>query len=289
MILLGYIIRKFNVISAEQVKGLSNVLLTVIAPASVLSSGYQPYTKELASSLVLTFVMAVTYYVFALLITWALFTFILKNKNLRGVSVSMSVFASTGFIGFPMALMLFGEEGLLYAVVYNMVFCIIIFSVGIRLLGGKDTKTSWKSIFISPLMIASFIAVILFISPVKVPVFMQRSFEVVGNMTAPVSMMIIGAWMVGVNMKSIFSSGRSYLVIFLRLFAFPMFVLLILRLFDLSATLTGAFVLITALPIASFNVLFAEKYGGDTAYANKTMLLSLCFSIISIPIIMMLL
>lgn len=288
MIGLGYYMRKKSILSADHVKGLSNLLLSVVLPLSILSSGYQKYTLELGKSLLLTLGIVLAYYILSLLVSHLLFALVLKDKGYRGVSVTMTVFANTGFMGFPLVLMLYGSVGVLYAAVYNLLYGLFQFSFGVKEVGSGNVKVTWSDIFQSPVTISSFLSVVLFVVPWKVPSFVQAAFVTVGGMTAPISMFIVGAWMVGVNWKRIFLSKFSYLIVFIRLLAYPLLMLFILHFFNLPVEMFGTIVLITALPIGSLNVILAEKYGADVTYVNETMLLSLILSLVTIPSVMML-
>jgi hypothetical protein len=288
MIGLGYYLKRTNILTSEHFGGLSKLLLSVILPFSVLVSGNQHYSNGLAQSLVFTVGIVGAYYILALFLSWILFRFIIKEKGKVGVSITMTVFANTGFMGFPLAMILYGPEGLLYAAVYNLLYNLFLFSFGVKLLGADTHSISWKEIVSDPLTISSILAIILFISPIKLPPFLQSTLEAVGDMTGPISMMIVGAWMVGVNWKRILLSKFAYVVCCIRLLVYPLITLLILTCFNLRPEMLGTIVLLTALPIGSLNVIFAEKYGADVVYVNETMLLSLFFSMITIPIVMML-
>lgn len=287
MIGLGYYIRKASILSPEHFGGLSKLLLTVILPFSVLASGNQRFSNGLAHSLVLTVLIVSAYYIFSLFLSWIILRSVIKEKGKVGPSVTMTVFANTGFMGFPLVMILYGTAGLLYAAIYNLLYNLFLFSFGVKLLGGETNSISWGEILRDPLTISSILAIVLFVSPVKLPPLVQSSLEIVGDMTGPVSMMIVGAWMVGVKWRQIFLSKLPYLICVLRLLIYPFIVLSVLRVFDLRPEMLGTIVLLTALPIGSLNVIFAEKYGADVVYVNEAMLLSMIFSMISIPVIMM--
>lgn len=288
MIGLGYYLKKTNILSSEQVDGLSNLLLSVILPFSVLASGNQHFSNGIAQSLVFTVVIVGAYYTISLLLSWLLFRFVIKEKGKVGVSITMTVFANTGFMGFPLAMILYGSEGLLYAAVYNLLYNFFLFSFGVKLLGADTKAVSWKEILSDPLTVSSILAIILFVSPIKLPPVIHSTLETIGDMTSPISMMIVGAWMVGVNWKRLFLSKLSYLICFVRLIVYPLLLLFVLRMLDLRVEMLGTIILLTALPIGSLNVIFAEKYGADVVFVNETMLLSLLFSMVSIPVVMML-
>ena len=103
-------------------------------------------------------------------------------------------------------------------------------------------------------------------------------------------MMIIGAGFVGVRFKEIFTDGLSYLVCFLKLIVYPAILYLILTIFPiLSPQARMVCVTMSALPIGSFNVILPRKYGGDAVFANKTLMVSMILSLITLPVVISLL
>ena len=286
MIVLGYVLRKKEIISGCGVSEMSKMLLSVVLPFSVLSSGNETGTSDLAFSLLLCALVVAIYYLVSLAISYVTFKMIHKDNGRLGVSVTMAVFANTGFIGIPLAKILYGASGLMVAVVYNLLYNLFLFTVGIRLFGSKDNRPSWKEIVIDPLSISSVLAILLFLSPYKIPPVINDVLVQVGDMTVPISMMIVGAWMVDVDWTRIFSSIDSYLVCFFRLILFPIIGLLVLKPLIADEGFVGSVVLLTALPIGSLNVIFAEKYKADVNFANETMLLSMVLSLFTIPMVM---
>lgn len=286
MIVLGYVLRKKEIISDCGVSELSKMLLSVVLPFSVLSSGNETGTSDLAFSLLSCALVVAIYYLVSLAISYVTFKTIHKDNSRLGVSVTMAVFANTGFIGIPLAKILYGASGLMVAVVYNLLYNLFLFTVGIRLFGSKENRPSWKEIVIDPLSISSVLAILLFLSPYKIPPVINDVLVQVGDMTVPISMMIVGAWMVNVDWTRIFSSIDSYLVCFFRLILFPIIGLLILKPLISDEGFFGSVVLLTALPIGSLNIIFAEKYKADVNFANETMLLSMALSLFTIPIVM---
>ena len=76
----------------------------------------------------------------------------------------MAVFANVGFIGFPVVAELYGKEGTLYAVIYNLAYQIFLFTAGTALLSGKK-EVDWKEMLLDPMTATSLAAIAIFLSP----------------------------------------------------------------------------------------------------------------------------
>ncbi len=286
LVALGFIIKKIKLVSTDTVNELTNILISVTLPLSVLASGGEECSREMITNIGLSFLIISLYYIAAFIISFLAFRPVLKDRGERATGINMAVFANTGFIGIPLAQIMYGQEGMIYAIIYNLIYNVFLFTIGVRLLDGKtEIKGCFKSIFLDPLSISSIVAILLFFSPVKLPSPVQNFLTNVGDISSPLSMMIIGAWLVGVDFRNIIKRPVSYYISFVRLLVLPVILYLVLSFFNLDSIMVSSIVLISALPIGSLNVIFAKKYGHDVSFVNETMMLSLCLSLITIPVI----
>lgn len=286
MAALGYVLRKRGVIYAELQKGLSTLLLTVILPFSILTSSDSVFSTNMAEKLLLSGVIASGYYIAALALTVWLFGILKTGQHKRGIAVTMAVFANVGFIGFPVVEELYGKEGTLYAVIYNLAYQIFLFTIGTGLLSGRK-KIDWKEMLLDPVTAASLAALLIFLSPFRFPAIVSESFDAVGSMTVPLSMIIIGCDMAMVKSRTLFSDALSYLVSGLRLLVFPAALAVILKLAGTDPSLARVMVLMTALPCGSLNVILAERYGCEKQFATATVVLSMVLMVITVPVVLL--
>ena len=286
LVALGFVIKKIKLVSTDTVNELTNILISVTLPLSVLASGGEECSREMITNIGLSFLIISLYYIAAFILSYLAFRPVLQDRKERASGINMAVFANTGFIGIPLAQIMYGQEGMIYAIIYNLIYNVFLFTIGVRLFDGKtEMKECLKSIFLDPLSISSIVAILLFFSPVKLPSPVQNFLTNVGDISSPLSMMIIGAWLVGVDFRNIIKRPVSYYISLVRLLVLPVILYLVLSLFNLDSVMVSSIVLISALPIGSLNVIFAKKYGHDVSFVNETMMLSLCLSLITIPVI----
>ena len=108
-------------------------------------------------------------------------------------------------------------------------------------------------------------------------------------MSGPLSMMLVGSWLIGVDLKSVLKKPLCYLVSLMRLLILPLLVFFVLSLLDVDELMTDTITLISAIPVGTLNVIFSKKFGGDSHLANETMMQSLVLSVVTIPLIVLLL
>lgn len=284
MVLFGYILKRLRIINDEFQSQLSNLLIKAILPVSILSSSCNKFSKELSHGLFITAIICLVYYVFSLIFTTFLSRHFKSDKETKKIFITMSVFANVGFIGFPIATELYGDNGMLYAVIYNMFFQIFFFTYGTNLLSNKG-KLKIKDIFKTPVTISSFLAIIIYLSPFRFPSFIGESLSTVGGMMVPLSMIIIGCSLVDVKPSEILKDRYSYLVSLLRLILFPLIIFSLLFIFKIRGEVAIILTILTALPSGSLNAILAKQYNCNPKYATRTVVQSMVLMIVTLPII----
>ena len=286
LMLLGYFLRKHNIITEQFQKDITSFMLKVALPANVLTTANNPFSRELSANLLLTAGIAVVYYTLSLLITRLLSRMLPLSQGGRVVFITSCVFANTAFIGFPLATELLGSEGLLYAVIFNIVWIIFFYTVGISLFTGQRT-IRLKTLFTTPVSVASICAVLLYVSPIRFPAFIQDTLSTLGAMVAPISMLVVGCSLVHIRPIDILKDGYSYFVSVIRMVGFPLAMLFILKLIPGIPSMVAVICcLASCLPGASMNVVFAQEYGCEPQYASRAVVQGTLLMIVTVPLFM---
>lgn len=288
LVATGYVIKKINLVSDNTTDELSDVLLKVIVPCSIIASGFEGKSGDV-KKLGLSFLIISLCYIAFFIISFLVFRVIVKEKGKRNISVNMCVFANTSFIGLPLTQVLFGSEGMIYAVIYNLLYNVFMFTYGIRLFDGeRKEKVDIKGILLEPLTISSVLSIILFLLPIENGGVIEDFFAAIGGVSGPLSMMLVGSWLIGMDLKKVMTKPLCYVVSLMRLLILPFIVYLVLSLFPMDEVMRNTIVLMSALPVGTLNVIFSKKYGGDATFPNETMMQSLALSVVTIPLIVLL-
>lgn len=285
LIFIGYVLRKTNQITDRFEKDLGTFLMRVILPFSILRSANTAFSAELSRNLGQAAVFAIAYYIFVPLCLFALMRSIPSTLNEKKIAVTLGTFANTSFLGFPIVEELFGRAGLLYGVTYNLIFLFAFLIFAEAYVSGKRTDVL-KSIVTNPGIIASILAVPIFLSPVKLPTVIDDCFQMMGSMMTPISLLIIGCRMTSIRLVAIFTDRLAWLLTALRLAVFPALAYFVLVPFHLDPNLTAALTLITGLPSGAMNVIIANQYDCAVDLASKTVALSTIAMLVTLPILM---
>lgn len=268
MVAVGFLLKKNHVIDDDFQNKLSGLLVGAVLPLSVLATGNKEYSPAISQGLVKTGLIGIAYYLISIVVMLAIARLLKLQPSKKGVFVTLGVFANTAFIGYPIAGALFGNEGVLYAVVYNLLFQTFLFTIGVRLLDSGQ-KMQWKPFLTSPLTISSVSSLLIFVSPFRFPAPVTSAFQTIGSMSVPLSMIIIGCSLADMKFFEIWSSPLSYIVSAFRLAIFPLAMLFVLRLLGISGVAASTCVLLTALPPGALNVIMAQRYKGDVKFATQ--------------------
>ncbi len=289
-VLLGLLLRKKRIIDERTQGSLSDILLRAVLPFTIIASSQHEYSMDTVKSIIAVAGAAILYYLCTIVFLRIVIFKTKVEQHEKVVLLNTAVFANTGFVGFPLMLSLFGNKGLLLASIYNLMYNLFFYTYGATLYSNR--KGEIKQILFNPVSIASIGAIALFIVPWRMPAFVLDTINIVGNMTVPLSMIILGSTLATIDVKKLFTDVKSYIITALRLIVFPllmMVAIVIVRKFVWVSPETAiTLVLMTALPCGTMNVIYAEKYNCAPKFAARTVVMSLFLMSITLPIMLFL-
>ena len=285
-IAIGFSLRKSRVIDERSHNNLSEILLKAVLPFTIIASSQYEYSESLARSIAAVAVGSAAYYAVALIVIWTIVKKSKLNEQVKRVFVTASIFGNTNFVGIAIMSGLMGKSGLLLAAVYNLVYNIFFYTLGAHIL--SKGKNSFYDIVVNPVSLTSILSIILFFVP-RLPVFISDTVSVVGDMTLPLSMMILGSMLTTVDWKKLVIDLGSYVVAFLRLIVSPVLMMAALvvvgKFISISHHTIFTLVIMTALPAGTMNAIFAEKYNCAPKFCARTVTLTLLLMVITMPLL----
>lgn len=282
---IGYGLRKTDHISERFEKELGSFLIRIVLPFNILYSANTGFDPDLSRNLLYSAIFAAAYYAVMILGLLAFVRILKKENETKKIFVTLGAFQNVSFLGFPIIQGLFGPSGLLYGVIFNLIFLFFFLSFAQTYISGKQTDI-FKSIITDPGIIASIAAIPIFLSPVKLPDVVNDVFHLMGSMMTPISLLIIGSRMTSIRFKEIFTDGLAWLVSAIRLLIAPGIAYLMLLPFRLDPTMTAILILISGLPSGAMNVILANEYDCDVNLASKSVALSTFLTLASLPLLM---
>lgn len=288
MIFMGYVIVKARLLKGEDSKVISKIVLYLIIPCVIINAFQVDYTSEKVQGLLLAFAASVMLQVLLLIIVWGA-----GRMGLNEVEKASVYYSNAGNLIMPIVTFVLGQEWVLYGCVFMSVQIVFVWSHGKWVLS-RQSKIDWKKILLNINMVAVFAGVFLFFTKIRLPQILNQTFGSVGSMIGPTSMMVTGMLIAEMSLKDIFTNGRVYFITFLRLIAVPAVALLLLK---VSGLVNGSpdgkkLLLIVFLavitPSASTITQMCQVYGNDSQYASAINVMTTLFSIVTMPLMVLL-
>ena len=288
MVILGYAACKLGYMGDKFDKKLSSIVVDITCPLLVLSSVMGEEMPDRSLSLPLVGVGFLTYIILLVFGFWVP-RFISKNHDDQGMIGFSLMFANVGFIGYPIVASIFGPKAVFYAALLNVPNTFFIFTAGVMLVKGEYSIRQFNpKVLLSPALIGAFIAALLVAFGVHTPEMIARPITMVGNITVPAALMIIGSSMARLPLREIIGSGKVYATSFLRLMIVPLSVYFLFRLCGVNTLINNINTVVIAMPVASFGTMFCMKYGRNPSLMTEATFITTLFSIITIPLITLL-
>lgn len=285
---LGYFIFKIKLVDDNFTKQLSALVIKVTMPALLLSSVLDITERQPLRDVLTSFGIAVALFFIVMPIVGFLLAKLFRVKrNSTGLYVFMATFSNVGFMGFPVISALAGEVGLFYAAIYNLVFNVAVFTLGVWLVNhDKDGESSGFDIklLMSPGVIAALLAIALYFMNIKLPVLLSDTIRSVGSITSPSAMLIIGCTLAKMDVKTVFSDWRLYPWTLIKQIVIPILLWIPLAMIIKNEILLTVTFILFLMPVANNAVLFANTYNGDEELAARSVFLTTLFSLLTVPI-----
>jgi predicted permease len=287
--LIGYIANKIKWLPIESSKYLSQLLINISSPCLVIySMSQQELNRETTSS-----VIQVAALMFLALTTAAVLAFfavkVMKAPAAdRGVYQAALVLTNSGFMGFPLALAVFGEKGLFLMIIANAVFTLYTYSVGVlMLIAGKEERltagTVLRSIVSIP-VVSSVIGLVIFAFGIPLPSLLGDFLKTVGNITIPLSMIIIGIQLAESRVREVLNNRHIYETIVLRLAVIPAALFIVFMWLPVNPFAFCIVIFAMSMPTAAVTPVLSEIHGVNAKLAAQAVFITTMLSMLTIPV-----
>ncbi len=298
IVFLGAVARKKHLMNDDFDALLSRLVMTVTLPGMILDSVLSNTNLPSTETIFLMLGYSTLVYIIVCILAVLLGRFVYRgiSKAAKGAHAFLIAFGNTGFIGFAVLSSIFGADSVLYGAVYNIPYNIFMFSVGLIFISStgsnKDERHGLKfqakmiaKQLVSPVLISCFVAMFLAIFGITDSGFVGQTCNLLGQMTVPAAMLIIGSSLAKMPLKDMFKDKWSYLTTALRLIIVPLLLFYVCGLFIHDSYLLAIVVVISAMPAASSGIMMCLAYGGDSRTMARGTFLTTLFSLITLPLI----
>lgn len=290
IMIIGVILRKRKIIDEHSTSALSSILVNVTNPFLILCAFQKEYTPTLVRMGFAVLGLSVIMHLLSAFIGNLVFRFE-KNTDRRKIFSFAMTFSNCGFLGYPVLMTLCSslgdENGLFYGVFFTLFFHIFCWSYGVILMNdGKSlsTRVLCKKIFSNPCFVSVILGFVMYMLQIKLPPFISEGMAYIGDMTFPLSMLIVGSLFCNLKISELFKDKSVYLFLALKQIAFPAVMIFVCKLVGLPLMLAYILIAMCSMPAASNTAIMADYYGADKTFAAKCVSLSTAVSVITIPL-----
>lgn len=284
---LGFLIRKINLISSDFTKELANIIIYVTLPAKIFTSMDFPFSKNVFASGITVMIIGLVFYgamvIFASLVT----KFLNVDTKKQGVFKFMIVFGNVGLLGYPVMDATFGREGVFHVALFNIWFNIFLWTAGIKYIKDEDNNFN-PNLMLNPGLIATIAGFIFFLLSIRLPTALQSSVTLLGDSTTPMAMLVVGSLLAETKITAALKETNLQIYTVIKLAIIPAAMYFVLTLMGFSGVIRAIPVILSGMPAAVNTAVFARKYEADFHFASRGVFISTLFSLVSIPLMILL-
>lgn len=287
LLIVGHFLNKKKILDSHINTGLSALLLNATNPALILSSlgATGGVAKGDVSKLL---VFGLCFYIMLPIFAWLIVHLLRIHPSKRSIAQLLIIFSNTGFMAIPILQTLYGDVSVFYSNILNLPFNFLFFSYGVYLMnretaGASGGKLNWRK-FINPGIVASAIALLLYFCNITLPKVATETFSFLGNMTPPLSMIILGSVLAEYPLSSIFKDLKINLMLIAKQLLLPVIATVLAHLVFTDPVITGIITLTFAMPCATMTVMLSKEYKSDTLTASAGVVFTTVLSLITIPV-----
>lgn len=280
LMLAGGIAFRCKWINESGVRQISNLLLYVVNPMTMIAAYQTTFTLEKLRDLSVTFVISAITLIIGVLVAKFLF------GNLEGVEKFGICFSNCGFMGIPLIKAVLGDGAVFYLSAYLVAANLITWTYGIYLVTHDKAYLSVKKAILNPGTLSVIAGLLLFFSPVKLPELLYNGVNTLGNLNTPLAMIVLGSYIARIPLKQLILSRHIYFVSALRLIVYPLATLALLCLIPNSLyTIKITIYIASVAPAAVNTMLFAIQFGGNSEKGASFVSMSSILSMLTMPVI----
>lgn len=281
----GFVVMKLCKLPSVATNVLSKLVSTLFMPALILTNFMENFTVDRLSSAwqyaLAGVIVVILSIILAKLVSYATG----KDDYHRKIHTYCLAFSNFGFMGTAVVSTLMPELFMSYLILCTPMW-IVNYSWAVPALlmpSEKKRGFSFKNL-LNPLFGAMLIGIIIGMTRLRVPSFLDVSIDALSKCMSPSTMLLTGMCVAKIDIKRVLKIKSIYILTVLRLLVIPaiFLVVLLIHKFDYGVSLCVLAVL--SMPLGLNSVVIPEAHGQDTSEASGMAIVSHLASALTIPL-----
>ena len=279
----GYVLRKSGKLPDNAGKVLSTLTATIFCPAYSIRNLWQSFTVDKIGENALVMGYGLLFTLLAIGLAWLLARLLGKpGVERRSLAYAFSI-PNYGYFGYPVIEAVFGTEFLAQVLVFVVPLSIATNTYGYLLFTPNGKITAKR--LVNPLTMGTLIGMVLGLSGLPMPGFMEEALGKAGSCMSPAAMLLGGFVLGSFSLGKLFSGFRSYMLSAIRLVGIP-------AIFFAGLWLCGAKgiwllmpLTVFAMPLGLNLVVYPESQGIDASDNARMCCVSYVMAILVLPFV----
>lgn len=287
----GYLLVKSKAIKPDSISAFAKLLLYVCQPClSIYSFQKVPYTPTLLRNMGIFIGINLAIMLLILAAMYLVFHKKYADNRYRVCTIAACL-GNVGFLGVPLleALLPQYPEAVAYSAVFIVTMNILSWTLGSAVLTGNKKFISFRKIIINPPVLSLAISLPLFFTNTVMPDVLFNGVTLLGKMTTPLCMLIVGMRFATAAPKELFIDWRLYMTAGVKLVIMPLIAFLITHWLPIDYSLKATMFILCCCPTASVVLNLSEIYSCCQKTAANLVLTSTLFSMVTIPLMLLIL
>lgn len=291
---VGFAANKGKILPDESNSYLIALLMNITAPCMLLTSiAGKELTPATFLATLQVLVGTIVFFVVGMGLSYVLVKAMKAPKADQGVYMSILTTVNTGFMGFPVSKAAFGNDGLYFMAISNIVLNIYLYSLGIIQLNMGSGKSKGLAATLKPMLnpcaIAAALGIIMLFCGLHIPSAVNEFLVSIGDITIPLSMIVVGMQLGGSNLRQVVRNGRLLAVTLMSLILWPALTFLAVNWLPLEQMAKLTLIYASAFPSAVIIAALAAQEGKNAQLAAEGVASTTLLSMGTLPVITMLL
>ena len=287
----GFAAVKTKIATQDHLKTVSAILLYITTPCMVVNSFQNmEYSMENFKKTMLFLAVSLIIQILFFIILFLIFRKRFDDGRYRILTVAAPL-GNVGYFGVYLVSALYPDnpEVTCYSMAYVISMNILVYTLGNYLITTDKKFVSLKNAVLNPCVLGGIAAIILYLLKIELPGVLSTTVSVLGAMTTPLCMIILGMRLAAMSFKKIFTAPFAYAVSAVKLVIFPFFAYICVAFLPFADDVfKGCMFALSAAPSAAIILSLAEFHGCEQELSANVLLMTSLLCIVTLPVLCML-
>lgn len=287
VMLAGAALSRLGLIDTVLRRGLNRLLFYFVLPVMVFNAMRGSITRELLATSYWPIVFGVGLCLLNLVVAMSLAAVLGIPLEKRRLFSFLNMFGNNIYLGIPIALALFGAEGVAIVLLFSLGSDLILWSLGLFILSPEKqfSLNTIKGIF-TPTLMGLIMGTLWGILALGLPDALAQAMGSVGSTASPLALLLTGAALAEIDFgKSAFTREIPALVVG-KLIISPLLAVAAVTALKLPSMMSTVLTILAGMPTFVRSIVITDQFGWDSQQTAIGVLVTTVVSFISIPLIL---